>query len=94
MSSIPKFDQYNYDIRPLNAQEGGGFAITWPDLAGCRAEGPSIPATMQNGREAFKVWMQRRVEQGKTIPTPGSGGMADADEYRASKRPAGRFGGR
>jgi hypothetical protein len=39
---------YPFEVRPLSADEGSGYAITFPDLPGCRSDGrlPKKPLKM------------------------------------------------
>jgi hypothetical protein len=32
MSNMPVFERYPFNVDPLPEEEGGGFAITFPDL--------------------------------------------------------------
>lgn len=31
--------EYPFEIRPLSEDDGGGYAVTFPDLPGCRSDG-------------------------------------------------------
>lgn len=70
MSNIPAFDSYPFSVEPLPAEEGGGYAITFPDLPGCISDGKTVAETIANGREAFQAWMESIVEDGKPLPEP------------------------
>ena len=43
---------YPFAIRPLTADEGGGYLIEYPDLPGCISDGETIPETIANGSKA------------------------------------------
>lgn len=70
MSNIPAFDIYPFSVEPLPADEGGGYAITFPDLPGCISDGETVAQAIANGREAFQAWMESIIEDGKPIPEP------------------------
>lgn len=72
--SLPDFDDYPFEIRPLSKEEGGGFLITFPDLPGCMSDGETPEQAIQEGRDAFRCWMQAHIEDGRPVPAPGSGG--------------------
>jgi len=70
MKNIPPFEKYPFSVEPLSAEEGGGYAITFPDLPGCMSDGPTVDEAIAQGREAFQVWMESIIEDGKPIPEP------------------------
>lgn len=72
----PRFDDYPFEIRPLSADEGGGYLITWPDLPGCMSDGETPDEAIDNGRDAFQAWMSTYIEEGREIPQPGGGGAS------------------
>jgi len=66
-----KFEDYPFDLRPLTKAEGGGWAITWPDLPGCMSDGDTPEEAIKNGRDAFDAWMLiRRRELKQPAPKP------------------------
>lgn len=72
--TVPEFDDYPFEVRPLSEDDGGGFLITFPDLPGCMSDGESPEEAIQEGRDAFQCWMQAHIEDGRAIPQPNSGG--------------------
>lgn len=70
MSTIPAFEKYPFNVEPLPKDEGGGYAITFPDLPGCMSDGDTVEEAIAQGREAFQVWMESVIEDGKPIPGP------------------------
>ena len=34
--------QYPFDVRPLNADEGGGYLISFPDFSECISDGETV----------------------------------------------------
>jgi predicted RNase H-like HicB family nuclease len=64
------FESYMHEIAPLTAEEGGGFAITFPDLPGCMSDGETIEDAIQNGREAFEAWVSAVMDCKRPVPPP------------------------
>ncbi len=62
--------QYPFEILPLSPDEGGGYAITFPDLAGCRSDGATPEKAMENGRLALADWLAVAQEFGDAVPAP------------------------
>lgn len=79
----PKFTDYPMEIRPLTADEGGGFLVVFPDLPGCMADGETQEEAIADARDAFACWMAAHVEDGRSIPVPGGG---DATPVRFVQR--------
>ncbi|GMU74895.1 MAG: hypothetical protein AMXMBFR45_03860 [Gammaproteobacteria bacterium] len=65
----PKID-YPFENHPLSKDEGGGYAITYPDLPGCRSDRATPEETMKNGRDAFQSWLAVAQESGDKVPGP------------------------
>lgn len=61
---------YPFEILPLSKDEGGGYAITFPDLAGCRSDGATPEKAMENGRLALADWLAVAAEFGDAVPVP------------------------
>jgi antitoxin HicB len=61
---------YPFEIRPLSKDEGGGYAITFPDLPGCRSDGVTPERAVENGRDALQSWLAVAREFGDKIPGP------------------------
>jgi antitoxin HicB len=62
--------EYPFEIRPLSKDEGGGYAILFPDLPGCRSDGATPEAAIENGRDALASWLEVAREFGDKIPPP------------------------
>lgn len=62
---------YPFSVRPLAAQEGGGYLIEFPDLPGCISDGETVDEAVSNGMDAKEAWLQVAKEQDRTIPEPG-----------------------
>ena len=65
----PRID-YPFEIRPLSKDEGGGYAITFPDLPGCRSDGATPEEAIENGRDALESWLAVAREFGDELPRP------------------------
>jgi len=60
--------EYPFEIRPLSKDEGGGYAITYPDLPGCRSDGASPEEALENGRDALQAWLAVASEFKDDVP--------------------------
>lgn len=61
---------YPFTIRPLLAEDGGGFAIEYPDLPGCISDGETHEEALENGADAVKAYLLSCVKHGDPIPRP------------------------
>jgi antitoxin HicB len=61
---------YPFEVHPLSKDEGGGYAITFPDLPGCRSDGQTPEEAIRNGRDALKSWLAVAQEFGDQVPAP------------------------
>ena len=61
---------YPFEILPLSKDEGGGYAITFPDLPGCRSDGATPEKAIENGRQALADWLAVASEFGDAVPVP------------------------
>ncbi len=59
---------YPFEICPLSKDEGGGYAITFPDLPGCRSDGATPEEAIENGRDALESWLAVAREFGDDPP--------------------------
>jgi antitoxin HicB len=66
-------DDYPFIVRPLAADEGGGYLIEFPDLPGCISDGETVDEAVANGMDARREWLAVAQEQGRTVP--GAGGQ-------------------
>jgi len=64
-------DRYPFAIRPLSAEDGGGFLIEYPDLPGCHSDGNTPEEAIANGRDAVRSYLLSCRRHGDPIPTPG-----------------------
>lgn len=66
-----KLDQYQFTVRPLSKEEGGGYLVEYPDIPGCMSDGETIDEAIANGREALRDCIEVFSESGRKIPKPG-----------------------
>jgi len=64
-------DQYQFTVRPLSKEEGGGYLVEYPDIPGCMSDGETIEEAIANGREALRDCIAVFSEAGRKIPKPG-----------------------
>jgi len=69
-------DDYPFEIRPMTADEGGGFLISYPDFSTCISDGETVEEAIVNGRDALVSVIAALEENGFPVPLPGSGGTA------------------
>ena len=65
-------DSFPFTIRPLTAEDGGGFMIEYPDLPGCVSDGGTPEAAIASGRDAVTAYLASCEKYGDPIPTPGA----------------------
>ena len=63
-------DQYQFTVRPLSKEEGGGYLVEYPDIPGCMSDGETIEEAIMNGREALLDCIEVFKESGGKIPKP------------------------
>lgn len=73
---MTKLADYPFEIRPLTAEEGGGFLISFPDFSECISDGETVDEALRNGREALKATLAALKATGQPAPAPNSGGVA------------------
>ncbi len=62
--------EYPFEMKPLSEEEGGGWLITFPDLAGCMSDGKTPEEAIKNGKDALECWIIACKEEGRKIPDP------------------------
>jgi antitoxin HicB len=68
--NTPDLMSYPFEVRPLEVSDGGGYAITFPDVPGCRSDGDTQEEALANGREALADWFAVANEFGDALPDP------------------------
>ncbi|MBI3682792.1 MAG: type II toxin-antitoxin system HicB family antitoxin [Acidobacteria bacterium] len=65
-----ELDGYQFTVRPLSAEEGGGYLVEYPDIPGCMSDGETINEAIVNGREALRDCLEVFRESGRRLPKP------------------------
>ena len=73
---MSKLADYPFEIRPLSAQEGGGFLISYPDFTECISDGDTVEEALENGRDSLKATLATLEARGLPVPSPNGGGVA------------------
>ena len=63
-------DQYQFTVRPLSKDEGGGYLVEYPDIPGCMSDGETIEEAIENGREALRDCIDVFIESSRKLPKP------------------------
>lgn len=67
---------YPFEVRPLSAEEGGGFLISYPDFSDCISDGETIEEALVNGKDALKSTIAALKAKELPVPAPNGGGVA------------------
>jgi antitoxin HicB len=62
--------EYPVVLRPLSADDGGGWVALVPDLPGCMSDGATAIEALQNAEGAIEEWMKAAEAMGRPIPRP------------------------
>jgi antitoxin HicB len=71
-----KLAEYPFEIRPLSAEEGGGFLISYADFSDCISDGETVDEALANGKDALKSTIAALKAKDLPVPVPNSGGIA------------------
>jgi antitoxin HicB len=63
-------ESYPFTIRPLAEEDGGGFAIEYPDLPGCISDGGTPEEALKHGADAVRAYLRDCLAHGDPIPAP------------------------
>jgi antitoxin HicB len=55
-------------VEPLQAEDGGGFVATVPDLPGCMSDGETPQEALANVQDAIVVWIEAARDLGHVVP--------------------------
>ena len=69
-STNRNLDQYQFTVRPLSKDEGGGYLVEYPDIPGCMSDGETIEEAIANGREALRDCLAVFRESDRKLPKP------------------------
>ena len=61
---------YEVDIKPLSAEDGGGFVAVAPELPGCMSDGETPQEALANAYDAIACWIEAAQEMGREVPLP------------------------
>ncbi|MBK7928255.1 MAG: type II toxin-antitoxin system HicB family antitoxin [Bryobacterales bacterium] len=72
MRNKPKgnLDAYQFTVRPLSKEEGGGYLVEYPEIPGCMSDGETIEEAIANGKEALRDCLDVLRESGRKAPKP------------------------
>ncbi len=62
--------EYPVVLRPLTAEDGGGWVALVPDLPGCMSDGDTAYAALENVQGAIEEWKDAAATLGRPIPKP------------------------
>jgi predicted RNase H-like HicB family nuclease len=62
--------EYPVVLRPLSADDGGGWIAIVPDLPGCISDGGTAYQALENVQGAIAEWKEAARALGRTIPNP------------------------
>lgn len=61
-------EAYQFIVRPLSKEEGGGFLVEYPEIPGCMSDGETVEEAIANGREALLDCIDVFRETGRKLP--------------------------
>jgi antitoxin HicB len=64
---------YRFTLRPLTAEEAGGYLDEFHDLPGCLSDRETVEEAVANGTKAKRDWIEAMVEAGGLVPPPPAG---------------------
>jgi antitoxin HicB len=62
--------EYPVVLRPLAAEDGGGWIALVPDLPGCMSDGESADEALHNVKDAIEEWKDAAARLGRPVPRP------------------------
>jgi antitoxin HicB len=62
--------RYRIVLRPLHAEDGGGWLAEVPDLPGRMSDGETPPQAAENVMDAITCWIEAAEEDGRPVPVP------------------------
>ena len=73
---MAKLNDYPFEVRPLAADEGSGYLISFPDFAECISDGETVGEAVANGRDALKATIAALKAMKLPVPAPNGGSVA------------------
>jgi antitoxin HicB len=67
-SATRELDQYNFTVRPLSKEDGGGYLVEYPQIPGCMSDGETVEEAIANAREALRDSLDVFRESGRKLP--------------------------
>ncbi len=61
---------YPLQVRPMSEDEGGGYLASVPDLPGCRGDGETEAAAIEDAQSAIASWIETAEKFGDPVPEP------------------------
>lgn len=72
--------EYPVVLRPLSADDGGGWVAIVPDLPGCMADGDNAYEALKRAEDAIEEWKDAATAMGRPIPHPDDSFAASFDQ--------------
>lgn len=69
-------ESYPFTVRPLSADEGGGYLIEYPDIPGVMSDRDTPEQAIANGRDALRSAILTLREFGDPVPSPAAAAAA------------------
>jgi antitoxin HicB len=69
--TVRNLEAYQFTVRPLSKEEGGGYLVEYPDIPGCMSDGETVEEAIANGKEALRDCVAVFQESGRKVPKPG-----------------------
>jgi predicted RNase H-like HicB family nuclease len=60
--------EYPVVIERLSAEDGGGYMVAVPDLAGCMSDGETVDEALVNVADAIACWKEGWQDMGRLVP--------------------------
>lgn len=62
--------KYDFRVKLLSEDEGGGYLIQVPQLPGCMAVGQTLKETIEKLPDAIDTWLGEAKRLGRKVPQP------------------------
>ena len=61
---------YNYIIQPINDESGNYYYARVLEFDGCQSTGETFNEAYENIKDAMRVWIETKLENGYEVPLP------------------------